>query len=264
MNSKIALFFKNSLFRVLRIAGILLIIYVSMVFYLALTERRNAFPRAIYHKEANEAIQNKAKPLSCTLEDGTVLNGFSIGSSQSPLLLYYPEADEDAAQFLAQVDSISGINIVTFNYRGSAENKGTPGEQTFEKDAEQIKECASQVNGNAPKFIVGRGSGAILAAKQSSKENYTILIDPIFDIASAIHQKYGFLYPKFLVRTHLKADMDKLEAISAQITVIIDRKQYENRTLEEMKQLPNVKKISRGGETLQKSLTNSLKGNLSL
>ena len=42
--------------RILRFAGILLVIYVSMVFYLALTERRNAFPRAITHNEAREAI----------------------------------------------------------------------------------------------------------------------------------------------------------------------------------------------------------------
>ena len=74
MTSKIARFFKESAFKLLRIAGILLIIYISMVFYLALTERRNAFPRAIYHKEANEAIRGKAKPLTCSLEDGTVLS----------------------------------------------------------------------------------------------------------------------------------------------------------------------------------------------
>ena len=80
-------FLKNALFRLLRIAGILLVIYVSMVFYLALTERRNAFPRAIYHKEANEAIKAKAKTLSCTLEDGLVLEGFSLGKETDPTLL---------------------------------------------------------------------------------------------------------------------------------------------------------------------------------
>ena len=77
-------FLRNTLFRLLRFAGILLVIYVSMVFYLALTERRNAFPRAIYHKEANEAIQGKARPLTCALEDGVALNGFSMGNENSP------------------------------------------------------------------------------------------------------------------------------------------------------------------------------------
>jgi hypothetical protein len=260
--SKIIDFFKNSFFRLLRIIGILCVIYVSMVFYLALTERRNAFPRAIYHKEANEAIRGKAEPLTCTLEDGVVLHGFSLGNQNDPLLLYYPEADEDAAQFLAQVDSIPNVSIVTFNYRGSGENKGTPSAETFEKDAEQIKECAIQVNGNIPKYITGRGTGAILAAQQSTKENITIFIDPLFDIASAIHQKYGFLYPKFLIRTNVKASLDKLSEQSLRAIVLIDRKQHENRTMEEIKQFPNIRKVKRGGESLQKSLTNLLKDNL--
>ena len=198
---KIKLFLRNTLFRVLRIAGILLVIYVSMVFYLALTERRNAFPRAIYHKEANEAIQGKARPLTCTLEDGVSLNGFSMGNESDPVLLYYPEADEDAAQFLAQVEKLPGIHIVTFNYRGSAQNKGTPSEENFESDAKQILECASQVNGNAPQYLAGRGMGAISAINQSRTGQSIILIDPILDIADAISQKYKALYPKFLIRT---------------------------------------------------------------
>jgi hypothetical protein len=103
---KIKTFLKNAGLRALRFLGIILVIYISTVFYLALTERRNAFPRAIYHKEANEAIQNKAKPLTCTLEDGVVLNGFSLGNENAPVMLYFAEADEDAARFLAQIDSL--------------------------------------------------------------------------------------------------------------------------------------------------------------
>lgn len=260
---KIAVFLKAVAFRLLRIAGILCVIYVSMVFYLALTERRNAFPRAIYHKEANEAIRSKAKALTCTLEDGTVLHGFSIGSENAKTLLYYPEADEDAAQFLAQIDSIPNVSVVTFNYRGSGENKGTPSAETFEKDAEQIKECASQVNGNIPSYIAGRGTGAILAAQQSTKDSYTILIDPILDIASSIHRKYGFLYPKFLVRTSLRADTDKINAQGERIIVLMDRKQHEERTKEEIQNLKKIQIVVRGGDPLQKTLTNSIRDNLS-
>ena len=250
----IKIFLKNTLFRLLRIAGVLLVIYVSMVFYLALTERRNAFPRAIYHKEANEAIKGKAKTLSCSLEDGLVLEGFSLGKETDPTLLYYPEADEDAAQFLAQVDSLPGVNIVTFNYRGSAQNKGTPSEENFAQDARQIAECATQVNGIAPQFLVGRGMGAILALKQQEHGEQVILIDPILDIADAIHQKYGFLYPKFMVRTNFKADLASLKIEQNNITVISDRKQFEIRTHLEYSKLVNAKLMTRNGESLQKML----------
>ena len=258
-NSKITTILKGALFRILRLAGILAVIYVSMVFYLALTERRNAFPRAIYHKEANEAIQNKAKQLSCTLEDGTVLNGFILGNETDPTLLYYPEADEDAAQFLAQVDSLPGVSVITFNYRGSAQNKGTPSEKTFAQDAAQIAECATQVNGNAPQILVGRGIGAISAINQHRNYEQIILIDPIFDIAEAIHQKYGFLYPRFLVRTDFKVATDKLKSAQNNTTVVSDRKQFENRTYLEYSKLGNAKLVLRNGESLQKLLILSLK-----
>lgn len=260
--SKTAAILKSALFRILRLAGILAVIYVSMVFYLALTERRNAFPRAIYHKEANEAIQNKAKQITCTLEDGTILNGFSLGNETDPIMLYYPEADEDAAQFLAQVETLPSVNVVTFNYRGSAQNKGTPSEETFALDAAQIAECAAQLNGNAPQILVGRGMGAISAINQHRNNEQIILIDPILDIAEAIHQKYGFLYPKFLVRTHFNITKDKLKNAQNNITVISDKKQFENRTYLEYSKLGNVKLVQRNGESLSKMLFSVQKRNL--
>ena len=106
-------FFKNLAFRLLRFAGILAVIYVSMVFYLALTERRNAYPRAIPHKEARATIAGHAQSIICTLEDNTVLEGWKLGEAGTPTLLYYPDADEDAAQFLAELDSVEGITLVT-------------------------------------------------------------------------------------------------------------------------------------------------------
>ena len=196
----------GTLSRILRYAGIILLIYISMVFYLALTERRNAFPRAITHNEARTAIADKARAINCTLDDGTKLEGFVVGNEQNNVLLYYPDADEDAAQFLAELDSLPGFAAATFNYRGSGENKGTPSQETFESDAQMIYECATQINGNAPKVIAGRGTGAILATKMVKKENITILIDPVWSIADAISDKYRILYPKFLIRADVKIE----------------------------------------------------------
>lgn len=219
----------GTLSRILRYAGILLLIYISMVFYLALTERRNAFPRAITHNEAREAIADKARAINCTLDDGTKLEGFVVGNEQNNVLLYYPDADEDAAQFLAELDSLPGYAAATFNYRGSAENKGTPSQETFESDAQMIYECASQINGNAPKVITGRGTGAILATKMVKKENITILIDPVWSIADAISDKYRFLYPKFLVRADVKIEKKDIST-SNNIVILSDRARFNDRT----------------------------------
>ena len=244
----------GTLSRILRFAGILLIIYISMVFYLALTERRNAFPRAITHNEAREAIADKAKNISCTLEDGTVLEGFVIGNEQNSVLLYYPDADEDAAQFLAELDSLPGYAAATFNYRGSGNNKGTPSQETFESDAQMIYECATQINGKTPQVVAGRGTGAILASKQAKKSTTTILIDPVLSIAVAISDKYRILYPKFLVRADVEINVKDLsEAKNA--VILSDRARFRDRSHTVKAQFENVIEVIRSNKTLSEAIS---------
>lgn len=226
-----------------------------MVFYLALTERRNAYPRAITHNEARTAIADKAKSISCTLDDGTVLEGFVVGNKQNNILLYYPDADEDAAQFLAELDSLPDYAATTFNYRGSGENKGTPSQETFVTDAQMIYECATQINGNAPKVIAGRGTGAILATKMVKKENITLLIDPVWSIADAISDKYRLLYPKFLVRSDLKIEKSDIST-SNNIVILSDRARFNDRTSAVQQAFGSVNLSKRASETLSEAIQN--------
>ena len=201
MNFKQAL--SGTVSRILRFIGIVAVLYISMVFYLALTERRNAYPRAISHNEARAAIQETAKSAECTLEDGTILNGWIVGNNDVPALLYYPGADEDAAQFLAEMGTTDELRLIAFNYRGGADNKGTPSQETFEPDAKAIAECASQLAGGSVQYLAGRGTGAILAAEQLGNNQSLTLIDPVESIADALAKKYRFLYPKFLYKFFL-------------------------------------------------------------
>lgn len=254
---------KELAFRILRLAGVFAVIYISMVFYLALTERQRAFPRAITHKEANTAIQDKAKNITCTLEDGLVLNGWRIGNENDPILLYFPDADEDAAQFLAEIEEISGIQLAAFNYRGSGENKGKPSQETFENDGKQIFECSSQINGIPPVVLTGRGTGSILAVQQttqnaSAKNAQLLLIDPLFSIADAVSQKYRKLYPRFLVRTDVSVSQDSLKFIQNTVKVIIDRKQNEYRISDKIRRSKNVTIISRDERSLKETIIQSL------
>ena len=243
----------GTLSRILRYAGILLLIYISMVFYLALTERRNAFPRAITHNEAREAIADKARAINCTLEDGTKLEGFVVGNEQNNVILYYPDADEDAAQFLAELDSLPGYAAATFNYRGSGENKGTPSQETFESDAQMIYECASQINGNAPRVVAGRGTGAILATKMVKKENIILLIDPVWSIADAISDKYRLLYPKFLVRADVKIEKKDIFT-SNNIVILSDRARFSDRTHTFEQAFEGVNLSKRGSKSLSEAI----------
>lgn len=250
---------KSFLFRVLRFVGVLAVIYICMVFYLALTERRNAFPRAITHAEANQAIAGKAKNVSCTLDDGTILGGWITGSAGAPVLLYYPDAEEDAAQFLAEMGEFSQARLVSFNYRGSGENKGTPSQETFESDARQIAECAAQADPSGIAFFAGRGTGAILAAQQTSVKGQYLFLDPVFSIKDAIANKYRALYPKFLIRANVSVHKERLEEIESRAIVVYDRAQHETRTTENAAPLVKAIRIYRKGVPLQDALLPILK-----
>ncbi len=259
MNLKQAL--SGAISRTLRFIGIIAVIYVSMVFYLALTERRNAYPRAISHNEARAAIQETARTAECTLEDGATLNGWIVGNNDAPALLYYPGADEDAAQFLAEIGTTDELRLITFNYRGSADNKGTPSQETFEPDAKAIAECASQLAGGRVQFLAGRGTGAILAAEQLGSGQALILIDPVESIADALSRKYRFLYPKFLVRSTVKMPINKLSEMSKQVSILFDRKNERDGAHTVFLKIPNSKAVERHGDSLKDILSKSIQKN---
>ena len=254
--------------RLLRLLGIIAVLYVSMVFYLALTERRNAYPRAIPHKEAREAIAGKAEPLTCNLEDGTALEGWKLGTAAeaakaagTPTLLYYPDADEDAAQFLAETGTLEGLILITFNYRGSGNNKGTPSKETFSADATNIVECATQATGTSPDYFAGRGTGAILAANNAANNSKIILIDPVWSIADALSYKYRNLYPSFMVRAKESINSDKTTKAIDQIRIMLDRVQFENRSQKVLEKIPGATVQKRGHasfrEAFQKNVDDS-------
>ena len=252
-------FIKNLAAKLLRFAGILAVIYVSMVFYLALTERRNAYPRAIPHKEARAAIEGRAQGISCTLEDGTILEGWKLGEPGTPTLLYYPDADEDATQFLAELDSIPGITLTTFNYRGSGNNKGTPSADNWSPDSKEILECASQVNAKRAEFIVGRGTVAILASNNSDKQTKLILIDPVESIAEALVYKYRFLYPKFLVRAKDAINTGGNDPSIYQIGIMLDRVQFADRSTKSIQKLKGATVWKRDGTSFRDILEKILR-----
>ena len=256
-------FIKNLAAKLLRFVGILAVIYVSMVFYLALTERRNAYPRAIPHKEARAAIAESAQGINCTLEDGTILEGWKLGEAGTPTLLYYPDADEDAAQFLAELDHIEKITLTSFNYRGSGNNKGTPSGENWSPDSKEILECASQVNGKRPEYIVGRGTGAILAYNVATTQSKVIMIDPVESIADALVYKYGFLYPKFLVRAEESINTRENAPSIYQIGIMLDRVQFASRSEKIVKKMSGATVWKRDGASFRDILTKILRSYIS-
>jgi len=248
------LFLKSTLFRLLRILGILVLVYFSMVFYLMLTERQQAYPRAITHQESRKHIESTSIPIHCVLPDKTILNGWKSKHQSKKSILYYPDSEEDAAQFLASTNTLD-FEVIAFNYRGSAGNKGRASQQTFLDDSKAILECAQQINPNL--ILAGRGVGAIVASHRVTKDQLLILIDPIPSIKEQVNEKYRFLRPKFLIR-----DTTKLKDLSTgnekNILLIQDKIEKAKFTQNSIQNHKKVKVFSRNGDDFVKVLQNAL------
>lgn len=237
-------------FKVLRLAGLFILIYASMVFYLAFTERQLAYPRAVVDVEARALIDSLVEKKQCILPDGTILNGWVMGARADRAILYFPDTEEDAALFLAEVQPLDE-QVITFNYRGSAGNKGKPSEKTFESDASFILECATQVHKRP--ILIGRGTGAILASQLAGSKDTLILIDPTPSIKASISEKYRLLYPSFLIRN--KTELKNLIGLDSSYILILQDRKYKVSLQEEVSQkFPAIKNISRDGKTLKETL----------
>ena len=131
---------KNILFKILRLIGIFALIYVCLLLYMVMSERRLAFPRAEIDDASESALRDNA--VLCHVENDKKLQGWILNDSLPTTALYFADRGEDAATFLANAKRISGFRLVTFNYRGSAGSEGTPGEKYYDSDIRAMVGCA--------------------------------------------------------------------------------------------------------------------------
>ena len=121
----------------------------------------------------------------------------------------------------------------------------------FESDAAFIFECATQIHEHP--ILVGRGTGAILASHLAGPQDTLILIDPTPSIKASISEKYRLLYPSFLIRN--KTELKNLyELHSSFVLVLQDRNNKISLQKEINQKYPEIKKISRDGNTLKQAL----------
>lgn len=240
--------------KVARTALALLMLYACVVFYFALSERRIAFPRAIPHKEARASLPKETERVSCEI-DGLSLEGFALGDSALPTIFYLPDSDEDAAQFLAEAAGARHTRLLSFNYRGSGENKGKPNGETMLQDAAELARCAGGLSKTL--IFAGRGAGAILAAKARTEGSPLLLIDPDESVAAKISGKYRIFFPEFLVRTKLGIDSADFQG-NAPTLLLMDRVEHKAGNLGFARKfgLPH---LDRGGKTLRELLDEAVK-----
>lgn len=189
--------FKRLFFKTLRLVAVFAILYLCILFYMAVSERRYAFPRAQIDKDSAESLKENA--VLCPAEDGKNLQGWILNDSAPNTVLYFSDAGEDASTFLSNAKRISGIRLVGFNYRGSAGSEGTPGEKFYEDDIRSMIRCA----GSSNPVLLGHGTGAIAAYNSfaSGFGKKAILVDPSESFSARLAERYRLFFPEFLSRT---------------------------------------------------------------
>lgn len=209
-------FVKRIFFKTLRFAAIIAIVYLCLVGYLLLSERRLSFARAESDKTSADTIKEYA--LRCQTKDGKWLQGWVSKDSLAPTVLYFADRGEDAATFLAHAMRIPGFRFAGFNYRGSAGSEGSPGEKHYAEDIRAMVGCANAEGA----IFLGHGTGAI-AAYNSFKNDLgrgAVLVDPVESFGDALSSRYRVFFPRFLSRTKTQMEFDSSAA--PQALVIFD------------------------------------------
>lgn len=207
-------FFSKSL----RLVAIFALIYLCMLFYMAVSERRYAFPRAPSDEASAKALAENA--VLCEAPDGKKLEGWILNDSLPNTVLYFADAGEDASTFLRNASKISSVRMVAFNYRGSAGSEGTPGEKFYAEDIGRMIACS----GGEPKVLLGHGVGAIAAYNfQKNVPNATaILVDPAESYTARLSNRYRIFFPKFLGRSKTRMEFSPEDAGLKKATVVLD------------------------------------------
>ena len=70
---------KTFLFKILRMIGIVALLYICLLLYMVLSERRLAFPRAEADKASEETLRSGA--ILCHVDDNKKLQGWTVNDS---------------------------------------------------------------------------------------------------------------------------------------------------------------------------------------
>ena len=152
-------------------------------------------------KHRREMLDERYTPLEIRVEDGTLLEGIEFTPEHfSHTIFYLGGRSQDSVALIHKlVFSFVDYRIVTFDYRGYGDSKGTPNEQNLYGDALYIAQKLQERYGNFS--LMGFSLGSSVAAYVASKikvENLFLFggFDSVFNI---IKYKLPWL-PSFLIR----------------------------------------------------------------
>lgn len=133
-------------------------------------------------------------------------------AEQMPVLLYFPDRDEEVSAFVQMALDIHGWRIVAANYRGFGKSTGVPSHSELQQDALALYDLATRGLGTQPQkvVVIGRGVGQALAFQVANQRfiDGLVLISP-YNGSTWIHREYPWA-PGWLLSSTLESPTQPL------------------------------------------------------
>ena len=206
----------------LRIAAILLAVYVGVCLLLyLLQDRMMFFPQPLQQTPTGPGVE----PASLQ-RNGVTLRGWVVnGDSEGPLLIYFSGNAEEVSELVGLFGKLDAVTVL-MNYRGYGESGGKPTAVDLIDDAAAVVAGMRERFGDdRPVILFGRslGSGIATLAARSGGVDGIILMSPYRSILHIARKRYPIAPVGWLLRQNIDAQA-AFDALPGRILVLYARR----------------------------------------
>ncbi len=211
-------------------------LYIFIVLRLYYEQDRKIFHPEKAPKNILLDIENLEK-ITYTTSDRVSLEGaFVKNAENNPLVIYFGGNSNNALYFLNFVKEFNDYNFLAFNYRGFANSKGKPSQETLFLDALEIYDHFAK---EKDVYLVGRSLGSSVATYLGSKRDIKglVLITPFDSILEIAKKKHRYL-PISSILKHKFETIEFIKKVHAPVALI----EVENEEVIPKENIHNLKK----------------------
>jgi pimeloyl-ACP methyl ester carboxylesterase len=200
------------------VTGLMLVTLVLINLGALLAHRRLIFKPPVRRRDVSlgpYAGSYRVEPVHIEVEPGVVLQGWWSVPLTQPVrctLLYFGGRGENTVWSPHMSSHVSGLSVLSCNYRGFGASDGVASAATAVRDARAIRawldaHLASDDRAGSPRVVMGRSLGTVVAMRLASETapSALVLISPFDSLAAMVRRRLPVLWPAtWLLDPHLQ------------------------------------------------------------
>ncbi|WP_187647176.1 alpha/beta hydrolase [Nitrosophilus labii] len=218
------------------LAATIFILYIAIVLKLYYEQDKKIFHPEKAPKNIFLDVEN-LENITFTTSDSVSLEGAFVNNAEyNPLVIYFGGNSNNALYFLNLVKEFNDYNFLVFNYRGFANSKGKPSQETLFLDALEIYDNFAK---EKDVYLVGRSLGSSVATYLGSKRDIKglVLITPFDSILEIAKKKHKYL-PISSILKHRFETIEYIKKVHVPVALI----EVENEEVIPKENIHNLKK----------------------